>query len=167
MLDRAIALRREVATLKPFDEAILAAILIKAGDARAADATDLFFCDLDGDLVPIDRKGNPRKEFVALYAAAGPVANLEPMELAGNAAQDDSPRSADARRFGLIQRHLTQGRDRLMAVEPLSPRIQPQLRDPPQLLGPACLKGIRCVRHSAGFRVEGTEDVAATMSYGF
>jgi hypothetical protein len=70
MLDRAIALRREVATLKPFDEAILAAILIEAGDARAADATDLFFCDLDGDLVPIDRKGNPRKEFVALYAAA-------------------------------------------------------------------------------------------------
>ncbi|MGO9837351.1 MAG: hypothetical protein ACLP1X_24415 [Polyangiaceae bacterium] len=70
MLDRAIALRREVATLKPFDEAILAAILIKAGDVRAA-ATELFFCDLDGDLVPIDRKGKPRKELVALYDAAG------------------------------------------------------------------------------------------------
>jgi hypothetical protein len=71
MLDRAIALRREVATLKPFDEAILAAILIKAGDVRGAGATDLFFCDLDGDLVPIDRRGNLRKELVALYAAAG------------------------------------------------------------------------------------------------
>jgi hypothetical protein len=70
MLDRAIALRREVATLKAFDEAILAAILIKSGDVRAA-ATEMFFCDLDGDLVPIDRKGKPRKELVALYDAAG------------------------------------------------------------------------------------------------
>jgi hypothetical protein len=73
MLDRAIALRREVATLKPFDEAILAAILIKAGDVRAGGATNLFFCDLDGDLVPIDRKGNQRKELVALYTSAGIV----------------------------------------------------------------------------------------------
>ncbi len=70
MLDRAIALRREVATLKPFDEAILAAVLIRAADVKAA-ATALFFCDLDGDLVPIDRKGQPRKELVNLYAAAG------------------------------------------------------------------------------------------------
>lgn len=71
MLDRAIALRKEVATLKPFDEAILAAVLVKAGDLKASGATDLWFCDLDGDLVPVDRKGNPRKELVALYTSAG------------------------------------------------------------------------------------------------
>jgi hypothetical protein len=71
MLDRAIALRTQVATLKPFDEAILAAVLVKAGDLKAAGFTDLWFCDLDGDLVPIDRKRNPRKELVVLYAAAG------------------------------------------------------------------------------------------------
>jgi hypothetical protein len=71
MLDRALRLRTEVATLKPFDEAILAAVLVKAGDLKATGATDLWFCDLDGDLVPVDKKGNPRKELVASYAAAG------------------------------------------------------------------------------------------------
>jgi hypothetical protein len=71
MLDRAIALRAAVATLKPFDEAILAAVLVKAGDLKATGAMDLWFCDLDGDLVPVDKKGNQRKELVALYAAAG------------------------------------------------------------------------------------------------
>ena len=34
MLDRTIQLRAEVTTLNPFDEAILAAILVKAGDLR-------------------------------------------------------------------------------------------------------------------------------------
>ena len=70
MLERAIMLRREVDSLKPFDEAILAAVLIKVQDVTAA-ATSLFFCNLDGDLVPFDRKGKPRKELVALYAGAG------------------------------------------------------------------------------------------------
>jgi hypothetical protein len=70
MLERAIALRYEVPNFKPFDEAILAATLIKASEVRA-EATGLFFCDLDGDLVPIDRKGKPRKELVALYAESG------------------------------------------------------------------------------------------------
>jgi hypothetical protein len=71
MLDRALRLRTDVATLKPFDEAILAAVLVKADDVRAAGATALWFCDLDGDLVPYDKKGNPRKELVALYGTAG------------------------------------------------------------------------------------------------
>jgi hypothetical protein len=71
MLERAIALRTQVAMLKPFDEAILAAVLVKAGDLAASGASALFFCDLDGDLVPVDSKGNPRKEVMALYGAAG------------------------------------------------------------------------------------------------
>lgn len=73
MLDRAIQLRTQVATLNPFDEAILAAVLVKAGDLTANGATELFFCELDGDLLPEDRKGQPRKEFVELYAKAGIV----------------------------------------------------------------------------------------------
>ena len=32
---------------------------------------DLWFCDLDGDLVPVDKKGNQRKDLAALYIAAG------------------------------------------------------------------------------------------------
>jgi hypothetical protein len=73
MLDRAIRLRTEVATLKPFDEAILAAVLVKASDMTVAGVRDLWFCDLDGDLVPVDRRGNPRRELVTLYGAAGIV----------------------------------------------------------------------------------------------
>lgn len=73
MLDRAIELRREVPGLKPFDEAILAAVLVRTNELRADGVATVHFCDLDGDLVPIDRKGNDRKELVALYAAAGIV----------------------------------------------------------------------------------------------
>jgi hypothetical protein len=71
MLERAIALRAEVPTLKPFDEAILAAVLIRADQVKTDPGADLFFCDLDGDLVPVDRRGNPRKELIAVYAAVG------------------------------------------------------------------------------------------------
>jgi len=71
MLEQAITLRQQVATLKPFDEAILAAVLVKTNDVTAAGAAEVFFCNLDGDLVPFDRKGNPRKELVTLYDAAG------------------------------------------------------------------------------------------------
>jgi predicted nucleic acid-binding protein len=71
MLDRAIQLRAEVATLKPFDEAILAAILVKAGDLTKLGATELFFCELDGDLLPFDRTGQPRKVLADLYRQSG------------------------------------------------------------------------------------------------
>jgi hypothetical protein len=63
---------REVPDVRLVAEVILAAVLVKTSDVKAAGgATDVYFCDLDGDLVPIDRKGNPRKELVTLYTAAG------------------------------------------------------------------------------------------------
>jgi hypothetical protein len=69
MLERSIELRTEVPDppLKPFDEAILAAVLVRATslapDARRA------FCTLDLDLSPIVR-GSVRKHLKAIYDAA-------------------------------------------------------------------------------------------------
>lgn len=72
MLERAIELRAEVSGLKPFDEAILAAVLVRAADLKSKEpAATLYFCDLDGDLVPLDRTGNPRTELTRLYDAVG------------------------------------------------------------------------------------------------
>lgn len=50
MLERAIALRTQAPDLKPFDEAILAAVLERADELRQAGATSLSFCTLDSDL---------------------------------------------------------------------------------------------------------------------
>jgi hypothetical protein len=70
MLERAITLR-PVADLKPFDEAILAAVLEKSKELPSHEPK--FFCELDGDLATHDRKGKPRKAFVDLYDQAGIV----------------------------------------------------------------------------------------------
>jgi hypothetical protein len=72
MLDRAISLRQQAADLKPFDEAILAAILIRAADVRSDAKSGVFFCSLDkSDLGAMDRKGQPRRQLASLYAEAG------------------------------------------------------------------------------------------------
>lgn len=63
--------RSEISELKPFDEAILAAVIEKSRELRRDEPK--FFCELDGDLAIHDRKGNPRKAFVDLYAEAGIV----------------------------------------------------------------------------------------------
>lgn len=67
MLERAISLRSSV-RLKPFDEAILGAVLARAEVLRAAGAQELVFCTIDGDLRPRPRAGQRLSE---LYAAAG------------------------------------------------------------------------------------------------
>jgi hypothetical protein len=76
MLERAIQLRTEgPGGLKPFDEAILAAILVKARTLREHHASDtdfgLAFCTLDGDLQPWTREGRPREPLSSLYAREG------------------------------------------------------------------------------------------------
>jgi predicted nucleic acid-binding protein len=68
MLALAIALRTKVHALGPFDEAILAAVLVRAKLLREHSP---IFCTLDTDLSPSNRRGQPRPEFVDLYAEAG------------------------------------------------------------------------------------------------
>jgi hypothetical protein len=52
MLARAVQLSRMNLDLKPFDQAILAAVLVGAEQLRDEGADDLSFCELDSDLQP-------------------------------------------------------------------------------------------------------------------
>ncbi len=71
MLVRAISLRQEVAVfLKPFDEAILAAVLERARVLRGEGVEQFSFCELDSDLRPLDRRGNARPDLKAIFDEA-------------------------------------------------------------------------------------------------
>ena len=52
MLAKAVELSTMNLDLKPFDQAILAAVLVRAGQLRDQGAGDVVFCELDSDLQP-------------------------------------------------------------------------------------------------------------------
>jgi len=66
MLEKSVSLATEV-ELKPFDNAILAAVLVRADDLLKSGETDLAFCELDGDLQPWDKNGNTKPALTRLY----------------------------------------------------------------------------------------------------
>lgn len=70
MLARAVELSTVNLDLKPFDQAILAAVLVEAERLRDQGADDLVFCELDGDLQPWDRYGRAKQPLTDLYDAA-------------------------------------------------------------------------------------------------
>ncbi len=61
MLERSVGLAIEKLDLKPFDNSILAAVLVRAEELRQEGNSDLAFCELDWDLRPWDknRRGKP------------------------------------------------------------------------------------------------------------
>jgi hypothetical protein len=67
MLERSISLAMEKLDLKPFDNSILAAILVRAGELAKEGGKDFAFCELDGDLQPWDRYGNAKPVLTRLY----------------------------------------------------------------------------------------------------
>lgn len=74
MLERILRLRTsvvEVNQMKPYDEAILAAVLVRAETLRSEGATSITFCTLDSDLLPWTKRGEARSELKALYDQAG------------------------------------------------------------------------------------------------
>jgi hypothetical protein len=71
MLAKAVDLAQLDLVLKPFDQAILAAVLVRAGELMAEGETDLCFCESDADLQPWDKHGEARQPLTGLYAAAG------------------------------------------------------------------------------------------------
>jgi hypothetical protein len=76
MLERAIQLSIDGPDrLKPFDEAILAAVLVRARELRESHPGhpdfDLAFCTLDGDLQPWTRARSRREPLASLYEQAG------------------------------------------------------------------------------------------------
>ncbi len=70
MLARAVELSTINLDLKPFDQAILAAVLVRAEQLRDAGADDVVFCELDGDLQPWDKNGSAKQPLKSLYDSA-------------------------------------------------------------------------------------------------
>jgi hypothetical protein len=70
MLERAVNLSVLDLSLKPFDQAILAAVLVRAEELRNAGETDVCFCETDADLKPWDKQDNAKQPLTGLYAAA-------------------------------------------------------------------------------------------------
>jgi len=71
MLRRAADLSTQNLDLKPFDQAILAAVLVRGEALRAEGADEVSFCELDGDLQPWDKNGRSKEPLTALYDSAG------------------------------------------------------------------------------------------------
>jgi hypothetical protein len=72
MLVRAVELSVQDLYLEPFDQAILAAVLVRAEALRNSGADDICFCELDHHLRPWDRTtGQSKQPLSALYDAAG------------------------------------------------------------------------------------------------
>jgi hypothetical protein len=71
MLRRAVDLSTQNLDLKPFDQAILAAVLVRGEALRAEGAEEVSFCELDSDLQPCDRNGRSKEPLTSLYDSAG------------------------------------------------------------------------------------------------
>jgi hypothetical protein len=56
--------------LKPFDQMILAAVLVRSEELHRSGETDLAFCSVDADLQPWDRLRNPKPLLKSLYENA-------------------------------------------------------------------------------------------------
>src|SRR5262249_54582508 len=76
--------------------------------------------------------------------AAGPVLEVQEMDLALSAALDNPPGGADAGPLVLRQvgGQAADGRDRLMPVEPAAPRVEAELLDAAQLVGTADFENV-------------------------
>jgi predicted nucleic acid-binding protein len=70
MLQRSVELSSQQVNLKPYYQAILAALLVRAEQLRAAGELELCFCELDGDLQPWDKNGRPKQPLTSLYDQA-------------------------------------------------------------------------------------------------
>jgi len=71
ILEKTLELTLDKLDLHPFDQAVPAAILVRAETLRADGADQFAFCELDSDLQPWDKKGNSKQPLAALYDGAG------------------------------------------------------------------------------------------------
>jgi hypothetical protein len=70
MLQRSLGLSSQSLDLKPYDQAILAAVLVRAEQLRVAGEIEFCFCELDGDLQPWDKNGKSKQPLTRLYDRA-------------------------------------------------------------------------------------------------
>jgi hypothetical protein len=71
MLERCADLSYLKLDLQPFDQAILAAILVRAEQLLAGGAADIAFRELDSHLQPWDKDSNRKERLATLYDNAG------------------------------------------------------------------------------------------------
>ncbi len=71
MLERSVLLSTLDLSLKPFDQAILAAVLVRAEELRRESGIELSFCEMDADLQPWDKHGDVKQPLTDLYDTAG------------------------------------------------------------------------------------------------
>jgi hypothetical protein len=67
MLERAVGLSVQNLDLDPFDQAILAAVLVRASELRLTSAENVSFGELDQDLQPWDKIGRRKEPLRTLY----------------------------------------------------------------------------------------------------
>lgn len=70
MLTRSTGLCFELPDLKPYDQAVLAAILVRAEELMKSGERKLVFCELDSDLQPWDKARHPKPKLTELYDRA-------------------------------------------------------------------------------------------------
>jgi hypothetical protein len=70
MLQQAADLSDLDLALEPFDQAVLAAVLIRSAELRNTGETELSFCEIDTDLQPWNKKGKAKQPLTSLYDAA-------------------------------------------------------------------------------------------------
>lgn len=71
MLDKAVELSALDVRLNPFDQAVLAALLVRAQELGATGESELSFCELDKDLQPWDKQGRGTQPLKGLYDECG------------------------------------------------------------------------------------------------
>jgi hypothetical protein len=71
MLERCTHLSHAKLDLQPFDQAILAAILVRAEELIAEGVDQMDFCELDSHLQPWDKDSRPKRPLAELYERAG------------------------------------------------------------------------------------------------
>jgi hypothetical protein len=70
MLERSTELCFELPELKPWDQAVLASVLVLADELWEAGERELAFCQLDSDLQPWDKNGKVKPKLKELYDRA-------------------------------------------------------------------------------------------------
>lgn len=70
MLERQISIGAMELSLKPYDLAILAAVLVKSESLQQAGCSWVSFCELDSDLQPWDKSGARKPILSDLYDEA-------------------------------------------------------------------------------------------------
>jgi hypothetical protein len=70
MLERFAGLSLAKLDLQPFDQAILAAILVRAEELHSHGIDQMDFCELDSDLQPWDKDSRPKQPLAELYDRA-------------------------------------------------------------------------------------------------